>query len=458
MTRSALCLLAGTLALAGQDEHPPRLEPTDQAPALTPHSWTTEDGLRFVWWLPEGYDRKKGRTLTVILHGTGLDYRWGLWNHRPGLFRPADIVVSVDGTSPGPGESRLFLGEAKDARSFKTFLGGMRKAFAVEQVLLYGHSQGGFFVVYYAGEHPETVDGVVAHASGAWTWSKTGPGARRVAIAFQHGTLDPVVPYGQSLAARDHFREAGFPLLHLRRLPRYNHWPNAVRSNESLGWARGMTTADPVAALAEAQEILRRKAADGTGYETPVGFSGARAILARFESASGFPKMPAPAVVAKARALAAKVDAHGSLHVRALKTLIAKRADLKLDGRPALGHLVSLREDFRGVPPVEEWAKALGLDDALAEHAKAAKPLFEAWYGKGSKAEIARAVLQALPRCFLYEAMPSDLEATLAAWKEDPSAIGLAGNDAALFRAFDSWREGWKSGLAAYERLWRDWE
>ena len=63
----------------------------------------------------------------------------------------------MDGTSPGQGDSRLFLGEEKDAAAFCDFLTELRKQFAVAKVFLYGHSQGGFFVAYYAGEFPDTV-------------------------------------------------------------------------------------------------------------------------------------------------------------------------------------------------------------------------------------------------------------------------------------------------------------
>jgi hypothetical protein len=40
---------------------------------------------------------------------------------------------------------------------------------------------------------------------------------------FLHGTLDPVVPYVQSEAAREARVDAKLPLVHLRRLEGYNH-------------------------------------------------------------------------------------------------------------------------------------------------------------------------------------------------------------------------------------------
>ena len=82
-------------------DDPERREPTASAPEATVFAWTSKGGLRYTWVLPADYDGKSPRHLTVILHGTGLDYRWGHWNNKGGVFRPSDVVVSVDGTSPG---------------------------------------------------------------------------------------------------------------------------------------------------------------------------------------------------------------------------------------------------------------------------------------------------------------------------------------------------------------------
>ena len=165
---SLFAILCAVLAplLTRLPEDPPERRPAPDAPPLTVfQTKAVAGGLRYTWVLPEGYDGTTPRNLSLILHGTGLDYRWGHWNNKPGVFRPNDVVVSVDGTSPN-GASRLFLGEPKDAQPLAEFLGEMRATFAVDRVFLYGHSQGGFFVAYFMGEHPELVTGGVAHASG----------------------------------------------------------------------------------------------------------------------------------------------------------------------------------------------------------------------------------------------------------------------------------------------------
>src|SRR5436190_834224 len=48
----------------------------------------TADGLVYAWRGPRRYDPAKGVGLTVILHGSNLDHRWGFSNHEPKTFRP----------------------------------------------------------------------------------------------------------------------------------------------------------------------------------------------------------------------------------------------------------------------------------------------------------------------------------------------------------------------------------
>ncbi|MBI4601018.1 MAG: hypothetical protein HY721_03570 [Planctomycetes bacterium] len=441
-------------------QEPRELAPTPKAEPHVAHKWTSKAGLNYTWVLPKGYGPEKPRSMTVILHGTGLDYRWGHANNRPGLFRPDDVVVSVDGTSPGAGGTRLFLGEPKDARLFHELLDELRGLFAVRSVFLYGHSQGSFFAVYFAGEHPEDVAGVVAHASGSWTWSKTGKPAHKVAIAFLHGTADPVVPYRQSAGARDHYVKAGFPLVHLRRLPLYNHWPNAVRANEALAWCEGMTTGDPAAALAAAREILRPKGLDEYQWECPVGYSAARDVLRRLEGKGSRPFAKTPqAIAAAAKAESARIDKAAQAHAAKVRSSLGGAKRLALDGKPWLGHLVSLREDFRGVEAMEKLAAALGHDKLLEAHGAAAGRILNAWYREGAKpADVFRTVVAELPGAFLYEGFPPELSKKMAEWKAQAAALGLSEKDLKAYAAVEAWEKGWKDGLAEYRGLWKAWK
>ncbi len=423
----------------------------------TVYTWTSAADLRYTWCVPEGYDGNDPRDLTVILHGTGLDYRWGHANHRPSVFRPNDIVVSVDGTSPGPNGSRLFLGKSADAAAFKVFLDEMHERFAVRHVYLYGHSQGGFFVTYYAGAYPDSVRGVVAHASGAWGHASTGKSVRSVAIAFLHGTADPVVTYRNSVGARAAYVERGFPKVHLRRIIGYNHWPNEVRADEALAWCVGMTTDDPEEALAAAIDLLRPKPADSVRYQTVASFSGARDVLRRLEGEGPDPfRSLEEELGERVERLIDAIEEEGERHVRALGKHVKKSSDLKLDGDPWPGHLVSLREDFRGVESVEDYVKSIGFDRALAEHTKAVRKMFEIAYARGADPEEAlRAIAEGLRGGFLYEGMRGGLAKQVETWSESVRSKRVKSSAS---RAVEAWDRGWKGGFESYERIWKNWK
>src|SRR5687767_11214259 len=64
----------------------------------TVYEGKTADGLLYLWRGPSGYDAKVGVDVTFILHGNGLDRRWGFLNHSKDSFRPDDLVISPDGT------------------------------------------------------------------------------------------------------------------------------------------------------------------------------------------------------------------------------------------------------------------------------------------------------------------------------------------------------------------------
>jgi len=74
--------------------------------------------------------------------------------------------------------------------------------------------------------------GVVAHASGVWSWSEISRKMKDVPVLFLHGTKDPVVPYRQSVGGREYLDGKGLDLVALLRLPGYNHWPNSTRVTE----------------------------------------------------------------------------------------------------------------------------------------------------------------------------------------------------------------------------------
>ncbi|MBL8801190.1 MAG: alpha/beta fold hydrolase [Planctomycetes bacterium] len=433
-------------------------EPSASAPTQRDFVWTARNGLRFAWRLPRDYSASQPVHLTLICHGTGLDHRWGPANHPVETFRPHDIVVSLDGPSPAK-DSRLFLDGDDDVERVAEFLAEMRERFAVRSVFLYGHSQGGFFVAHYAGARPKDVAGVVAHASGMWAQSKSSKASHGVAYSFLHGTLDPVVPYSQSVGARDFLVKGGFPRVKLRRLERYNHWPNAVRAGEELDWCQGMTTTSAAEALECAERILAAKAPDEYQWSTAVGFAGARAVLARLVGKGVEPLAEVDAAsLARARELLDALEREGAAHAAALRKALGKNKTLALDGGAWLGHLLALREDFRGVESVEALVGELGLERAQERHLDGVRALEKAWYGSLPDAEKYAAMLAALGEGYLYEGYGPELAETLEQWRAGEKRLEISKKVSKSYETYERWKQGWSEGLEAYAKLWRKWK
>jgi hypothetical protein len=269
------------------------------------------------------------------------------------------------------------------------------------------------------------IDGVVAHASGMWTWTDAGAIVEAgVPIVFMHGSNDPVVPYGQSVGARDFLQKASppHPLARLRRVDRYNHWPNGVRTSECLDWLEGLTTPDAAEALTCAERMRTRKPPDIYQYTTAPAYSLALDVLHRIEGKGPRPlKDVKPELVERANGLEARIEAMGAAQVAALRSAGEKGLrsidDLTLSADNVwLGQLLALREDFRGVESVEKYLEEIKFDKTAAKHTKAARPLVDAWYSENPPAPIYAAAVEALPRCFLCDTLPAGLGEKLTEW------------------------------------------
>lgn len=453
-------LMIGVIALStfvsAQNDFPKK-DPTASAPALTAFSAASSGGLSYLWWIPKGYQAKSPRDLTIICHGTGLDYKWGGWNMPPGTFRPDDICVSLDGPSPGQGGSRLFLGEDKDVDAVASFIDEMKKKFAVRRVFLYGHSQGGFFVAHFAGERPELVAGVVAHASGAWASTKIDQKTKSVAIVFMHGSSDPVVPFGQSLGAADFYREKGHPLTRLRVLPGYNHWPNAVRASESVDWCDGMTTSDPARAWACAESIATKKGVDNQGWEQCVDFAGAADILRRFEK-----KTIAGATAelsAKAARLLLEIEDFGKALRALLEKDVKKKTEITIEKGAWLRVAAIARRDFRGIESVESYFKAIEFDAVDQAHRKIGLELLGEYYKSGSKdpAGLYRKFVATAPKCPLFDDWPENLMADLLTWKNDAKKLKLTTKEVDAYSVVEKLKKARADGFKDYKSFYEKW-
>jgi len=309
--------------------------------------WKSADGLVYQYRVPRKYDPEAGANLVVILHGSNLDRRWGFANHSSKDFRPDDIVVCPDGTTPNGNGGFNFLDQEKDLKRVHALLAEWKRAFRIRATFLYGHSQGSFFAFLYAGEYPEDVQGVVGHASGVWMNTQQGKKGHHQAIVLMHGTQDPVVPYLQSVAGYESYVAAKYPMVRLRSLEGWNHWPAehngpVPHTSQQIAWCEGMTTADPARMEACFDFLASCKERERTDYAAVYSLAGR---LAESDAA--------PDALKKRCAAARKtIEELAEAHAEALEKV--DLAEFEAEGW--LGHAPMFLRAFMGVPAREAYA------------------------------------------------------------------------------------------------------
>ena len=426
----AAALAAGAPAAAGGET--PEKEPGPKGAGKV-YAWKSKGGLRYEYFVPESYDGKTGANLVFILHGTGLDRRWGFANHPAGEFRPDDVVVSPDG--PTPVNNRLWANEPDDVAALHDLQGEMQKAFNVRRVFVYGHSQGAFFAFLYAASFPKEVAGALGQAGGVWTNTPLTSENKGLAMVLMHGTADPVVPFGNSKGGHESLVERGYGKAHLRALDGFDHRPNWFHAEQQLYWLEGMTTEDPGRAAAvldhfgkwEAKEFL-----DWAGYH---------GVARRIAGLAGIPEE------AKSRAAAAVAALEGlaSEHAAAIRAGAGKEGPPKLDGKPWIGRAVRFLRDFEGVPArdelAKEWAKALE-----SHREKGVESLREFYRARGKDPKKAfEAGVKAVRDGFLhYECADGAFLKALADWERDAKKLKLA---PAAVKAYRQSVEGFADAL-----------
>ncbi len=348
------------------------------------YEWTAQNGLVYRYHVPKKYDAKRGANLTFILHGSNGNRGWGFANCPAGKFRADDIVVSPDGTTSNGRGGFNSIGRPQDVQRFHELHQALKNAFKVNATFLYGHSQGSFFALHYAGEHPDQVQGVVAFASGVWSQTRIQKKGHAQAIVLLHGMQDPVVPYVGSVGALKAYRDAKYPILHMKSIEGWNHWPTANNSKvphtqQQLAWCEGMTTSDPDRLRVSFEFLASNKVKMRHDYS-------ATYRLAKYVTEVKFVSEGLKKRAAKAMAT---IDKLAEAHVAALKNAHKK----KFAPEPWVGHLPIFLRSFRGVPACDAFAKKW--DRVIETHRDNAVPELRDYYqtrGKDAAAAFASAV------------------------------------------------------------------
>lgn len=266
---AAALLAASPLVHAQKLGEVPRFEPSKDAEAGKVLEWTTPEGQEYWYRLPKKARGGRKPALILMLHGTGLNHGWSFWNYpiASGEFRGDDIVVSPDGLTPGNGDTFNFVQAKDDREQIRGLIEHFRGRFEVGNVYLYGHSQGAFFAYWFAGEHPELVDGIVAHAGNVLANVKHPKLAKeKVAIGILHARSDQVVPVVCAESTQKVYEEQGYTKLKCWIVedirPEAGHWPLPPHVTTMFEWLDSVCTGDAAQAVEVAVSALLRETPD----------------------------------------------------------------------------------------------------------------------------------------------------------------------------------------------------
>ncbi|MAG55316.1 MAG: hypothetical protein CMJ83_03410 [Planctomycetes bacterium] len=261
-------LLLSAPAIAQKIGEVPRQAPGSKAPKGETLEWTSAEGRPYWYRLPRSISAKRPPNLILMLHGTGLNHGWSFWNYGigKGQFRKDDIVVSPDGLTPGMGKTFNFAQNQKDGGQIAGLVKLFKKRFPVRNVYLYGHSQGAFFCYWFAGQHPDLIDGFVAHAGNVLSVKHSKLARQNVAVAILHADADQVVPVSCAHRSHEVYKKEGYQKLRLEIVEglrrEAGHWPLPAQVKELLSWCDRVSVKTPGAALDIAEAEIKKKAVD----------------------------------------------------------------------------------------------------------------------------------------------------------------------------------------------------
>lgn len=420
---ATLVWFASSFASAAEDRVARAPDPTDAAARGQVFQWHTADELAYEYYVPASYDHAQGANVTVLFHASNQDRRWAFAHHVPGEFRANDILVSPDGTTPNGAGAFNFRFADKDTRRIEALLGELRKVLKVNRTFLYGYGQGAHFAFAYAGEHPDTIKGVLAQAGGVSLGTKAGPKHHHQAIAILHGMNDAVVPVSTSAGAWKFFKQQHYPLVRFRTLRDGDHEPAPQQAEQLLSWCDAMTNDDfrDVAAAfdrllaveSEPDHVARYQVA-----ERILGWGGGAAEVRE-----------------KAEQVKAAIEELAERHIEAIEKSRGRSRGDKLEKKAWIGHFRLFTQEYAGIPACDaftaEWERT------LKEHREKGKEAIEVYNRnrQTAPAEAFVAGVDAIARGFLaQEYANGDLVRQLESWKEDARDLDISRTDQRYFQ------------------------
>lgn len=396
----------------GQKEADQKIEPGPKVPGGKVLEWTSPQGQPYWYRVPKKVSKRKPPNLLLMLHGTGMRWGWAFWNYpiAAGKWRPDDIVVAPEGLTPGNGAFNFIQGK-KDGDQIAGLIKLFKKRFPIRKVYVYGHSQGAFFAYWIAGQYPQLVDGIVAHAGNVLGNVKHPALAKKkLGVGILHGKADAVVTVECAYRTEKVYKKLGYKNVKLYVVEgltkRSGHWPLPKQVGEMLEWLDQITADTPDQAISVVLDELGQKEPD-----VRVVADAGRKLRSLAKKARGADKETAKTRLEQIDALLGEAR---SAHQTAILAY-AETADRKKPFGEWVEHLRVVDAAFADSP---DWKRDLKPLRSLAarHHKQVAKAL--KGLGKPS-ARSFNAGLKALRTAFLADRY-EDLQTTLIRLAENP--------------------------------------
>jgi predicted esterase len=165
---------------------------------------TGSKGAKYTLIVPDSYDRKKGATIFLWLHGAGDNHANCARGVKSFRFKPDWIYAVPDAKAGGAWQ----MGEMDRVMNV---LDEVQQAYNVRRTFIGGFSRGGYFTFGFGLNHTDRFAGYVCVGGGLPNASLVKrDDADRFHVAILHGEADNVVSFDNATRARDAFQKAGW--------------------------------------------------------------------------------------------------------------------------------------------------------------------------------------------------------------------------------------------------------
>ena len=192
---------------------------------------TAPKGATYTLIVPDSYDRRKGTTLLLWLHGAGDNHANAARMFQARSFKPDWIVAVPDAKAQGS-----WQGEEEDR--VMDVVDEVEKNYMIRRALVGGFSRGGFFTFRFGLNHTDRFVGYLCVGGGLPNPSLArAEDADKFHVAIVHGEADTVVPFKNGVDARNAFQKAGWKdCLFFRSVPGVAHRIDREATQAALDW------------------------------------------------------------------------------------------------------------------------------------------------------------------------------------------------------------------------------